>query len=87
MQRTLTSDLRRARTLAIALAFLLGGTALYVKHAGASPATFPSSPGSPTLAVTAPDPGRENVPAASRRAASTATAWTSRGIAFVARHR
>ena len=90
MIKTQTSDARRARTLALALAFVLGGTFLYAKgvqaseaatqDAAASPTTYPSdSHGSTTLAVTAPAMGRENVPAASRGAAPTATAWTSAG--------
>lgn len=49
--------------------------------AAASPSTYPrDSHGSPMLAVTAPAPGRENVPAAPRSAAPTTTAWTSPGV-------
>jgi hypothetical protein len=56
-------------------------------NAAASPSTYPSdSHGSPMLAVTAPDPGRENVPAASRGAAPTTTAWTSPGVRATAAH-
>ena len=100
------SDARRARTLAVALAFVFAATALYVKgvqaqpdtfmvdaaaviaaaradrhNAAASPSSFPrDSHGSPTLPVTAPALGRENVPAPARGAASTVTAWTSPGV-------
>ena len=76
MSKTLTSDARRARTLALALAFVLGGTFLYargVQASNAAPqdaavsATYPSdSHGITTLAVAAPDRER-------------ATAWTSAG--------
>ena len=95
--RTTTSDARRARSLALALAFVLGGTFLYAKgvqardaatkDAAVSAATYPSdSLGSTTLAVTAPASGRENVPAASRGAAPTVTAWTSTGAAAIRGH-
>jgi hypothetical protein len=108
MKAARISDARRARTLAVALAFLLGGTALYVKgvqaascctftvdsaaaaiapadadlhNAAASSTTYPrDSLGSPTLTVTAPASGREIVPAPSRGAAPTVTAWTSPGV-------
>ena len=50
-------------------------------NAAASPTTYPrDSLGSPTLAVTAPAMGRETVPAPSRGAAPTVTAWTSPGV-------
>ena len=100
------SDARRARTLAVALALVFAGMALYVKgvqaqpdtflvdaaaviaaaradrhNAAASPSSFPrDSHGSPTLTVTAPDMGREIVPAPLRGAAPTVTAWTSPGV-------
>ena len=91
MSKTLTSDARRARSLALALAFVLGGTFLYAKgvqacdaatqDAAATPTTYPmDSHGFTTLAVTAPASGRENVPAASSGVAPTATAWTSPGV-------
>ena len=95
--RAQVSDARRARTLAVALAFVLGGAALYVKgvvsqpvfasqDAAASPSTYPSdSFGSSMLAVTAPAKGRENVPAAPRGAAPTVTAWASPGASLAQR--
>ena len=82
MSRTQTSDARRARNLALALAFVLGGTFLYARGvqasdaalqvAAASPTTYPSdSHGITTLAVTAP-------------ARERATAWTSAGARAIA---
>ena len=54
--------------------------------AAASPSTYPrDSLGSPTLTVTAPASGRENVPTPMRGAAPTVTAWTSPGVTASAR--
>ena len=71
----------RSFTVDSAAAAIAPATEADTQNAAASPPTYPrDSHGSPMLAVTAPASGRENVPAPSRGAAQTATAWTSPGV-------